>query len=317
MELFIPGSKKEKEKLEYELVIIGAGPAGLSAGIYATRSGLKGIVVEKNVVGGLAAEAPFIENYPGIKGIKGEELAKMMKEHAQEYLPVEEMNPVHEITKENDKFIIKTEKAEYVSDAIIFATGTTHKHLGVPGEKEFYGRGLSYCVTCDGYFFKDQDVIIIGGGNSGAIAGIFMKNIDRNVTIIEFMPRYMCENAYVKKINELGINYIMNAQVTEIFGDEKVKGIRYKDRVTGEAKELLANGVFIYVGLKPQSELAKSLGVDLNERGYIKVDNTMRTNIPRLYAAGDVTGGIAQVVVAASQGVIAALSAYEDLKLKG
>ena len=315
--LFVPGMGRKKETEEVDVVIIGAGPAGLSAGIYVTRAGLKGVVIDKGIAGGLASEAPFIENYPGFLGIKGEELASKIKEHAKSYLPVIEMSPISRIEKKEDgRFFVESEQGDYLASAIIFATGTTHKHLNVKGEQEFYGKGVSYCVTCDGYFFKDQRVVVIGGGNSGAIAAISLHGIAQKITILEYMPRYMCENAYVKKLSELGIEYIKNVQVTEIFGDEKVKGVRFINRETGEMKEIEADGVFIYVGLIPQSELAKSLGVELDQRGYIKVDSKMRTSMPKVYAAGDITGGVAQVVVAAAQGAIAALSCYEDLRLK-
>lgn len=315
--IFIPGAGKSVEIQEYEVAIIGSGPAGLTAGIYATRSGLKGVIIDKGIAGGLAAEAPFIENYTGFFGIKGEELASKMKEHAKTYLPIIEMSPISKIEKKEDgRFLIESDRGDFLVNAIIFATGTTHKHINVKGEREFYGKGVSYCVTCDGYFFKDQRVVIIGGGNSGAAAALSLAVIAKKITILEFMPRHMCEDVYVKRLAQHNIEYIKNVQVTEIFGDDKVKGVRYIERETGETKEIETDGVFIYVGLTPQSELAKSLGVEVDQKGYIKVDSKMRTSMPGIYAAGDVTGGVAQVIVAAAQGAIAALSCYEDLRLK-
>ncbi|MGB9824971.1 MAG: NAD(P)/FAD-dependent oxidoreductase [Candidatus Hydrothermia bacterium] len=315
--LFIPKKGEAKETKELDIVIIGSGPAGLTAGIYAARSGLTGIILEKGVGGGLAAEAPFVENYTGFFGLKGEELARKMKEHASQYMPILEMSPVTKVEKlEDRKYFVESDQGNFIAQAVIFATGTTHKHLNVKGEQEFYGKGISYCVTCDGYFFKDRRVVVIGGGNSGAAAALVLADIVKEVTILEFMPRFMCENFYVKKLQERGIKYITNAQVTEIFGDEVARGVKYIDRATGEEKIIETDGIFIYVGLIPQSELAKNLGCELDQRGYIKVDNRMRTNIPRVYAAGDVTGGVAQIIVAAAQGAIAALSAYEDLRLK-
>jgi thioredoxin reductase (NADPH) len=315
--LFIPKKGEAKETKELDIVIIGSGPAGLTAGIYAARSGLTGIILEKGVGGGLAAEAPFVENYTGFFGLKGEELARKMKEHASQYMPVLEMSPVTKVEKmEDGKYFVESDQGNFITQAVIFATGTTHKHLNVKGEQEFYGKGISYCVTCDGYFFKDRRAVVIGGGNSGAAAALVLADIVKEVTILEFMPRFMCENFYVKKLQERGIKYITNAQVAEIFGDEVARGVKYIDRTTGEEKIIETDGVFIYVGLIPQSELARNLGCELDQRGYIKVDNRMRTNIPRVYAAGDVTGGVAQIIVAAAQGAIAALSAYEDLRLK-
>ncbi len=317
MELILSSFGEAKEKRSVDVAIVGAGPAGLTAAIYAKRAGLKPIVIDKNVVGGLAAEAPFIENYPPFKGIKGEELMQKMKDHAKEYAEILDMSPIKKITKDKGLFLLDTEKGEVETQSLIFATGTTHKHLNVKGEKEFFGKGLSYCVTCDAYFFKNGRVVVIGGGNSGAIAALYLKDIGADVTVLEFMPRWMCEAAYREKIEQSGIEYITNAQVTEIFGDDKVKGVKYIERESGAEKVIETDGVFIYVGLIPQSKLAEELGVELTERGYIKTDQMMRTNVERIYAAGDITGGVAQVIVAAAQGAIAALSAYEDLKLKG
>jgi thioredoxin reductase (NADPH) len=232
-----------------------------------------------------------------------------------DYVEISERNEVKEIIKENDKFVIKAEKGEYKAKAIIFATGTTHKVLGVPGEKELFGKGVSYCVTCDGYFYRGKRVAVIGGGNSGAIAAIYLKDIGVEPVVLEYMPRFMCEKAYEKIIKERNIPYYTNVQVTSIEGKDKVEKVVYKDRATGETKEIKVDGVFVYVGLIPISDLAKKLGVKTNERGYINVDLKMRTNVPNIYAAGDVTGYAGQIIIAAGQGAMAALSAYEDLML--
>ncbi len=305
-----------RESREVDVVIIGAGPAGLSAGIYAIRAGLSAIIVDKGNAGGLAEEAPFVENYLGFEGIKGEELAKLFKEHAMKYVEISERNEVRDIVREGDRFLVKAEKGEYRAKAIIFATGTTHRKLNVPGENELFGKGVSYCVTCDGYFFRGKKVAVIGGGNSGAIAAIYLKDIGVEPVVIEYMPRYMCEKAYVDIINEKGIEYITNAMVTEIKGSDKVEAVVYKDRDTGETKEIKVDGVFIYVGLIPMSDLAKKIGVETDKRGYIKVSPKMRTNVPMVYAAGDVTGVAGQIIIAAGQGAMAALTAYEDLMLR-
>ncbi len=313
----MPTEEQSTGKKDFDIVIVGGGPAGLSAAIYASRAGLDVLVLEKDVAGGLVGEDPLVENYLGFKSIKGEDLAAKFKEHALEYAEIHEGEGVDEVKKDGSKFIVTTYKGEYTASALIIATGTTHKHLNIPGEKEYDGRGVSFCVTCDGFLFKGKPVAVIGGGNSGAIAAITLNDIASKVTVIEFMPRWMCESAYQKKIQELGIDYWTNSEVVEIFGDgKKVKGLRVKDRATGEIKELKVDGVFIYVGLIPQNEIAKQLGVELTDRGYIKVDSTQRTSVPGVYAAGDITGSQAQIIVAAGQGAIAALSAYEDLRLK-
>jgi len=305
-----------RESREVDLLIIGAGPAGLSAGIYAVRSGLNTFIIDKGNAGGLAEDAPFVENYLGFEGMTGEELAKRFKEHAMKYVEISERNEVKEIRKEGDIFFVNAEKGDYKAKAIIFATGTTHKKLNIIGEDKFYGKGVSYCVTCDGYFFRGKKVAVIGGGNSGAIAAIYLKDLGAEPIIYEYMPKYMCESAYRKIIEEKGIPYNKNVQVMEITGKESVEGIVYKDRDTGEVHQDEVSGVFIYVGLIPLSDLAKNIGVETDERGYIKVDMSMRTNVSRIYAAGDITGKAGQIIIAAGQGAVAALSAYEDLMLK-
>ena len=316
LELILGEERQEIEKRDFDLIIIGAGAAGLSAAVYATRAGLSNIVIDGSTAGGLTLEAPLVENYLGFTEIPGTELAKQFLEHARNYSKIIDNNKVLSIKKENE-YILQTEKGEFCSKAILFATGTKHKHLGIPGEQEYFGKGVSYCSTCDGWLFKNKKVLVIGGGNSGAIAAISMKNVVSEVKIFEFMPKYMCEDAYVKQINSMGIEYKRNVQVTEIKGDGKLaKSVKFKDRATGKESEEAFDGVFIYVGLSPQSELAKSIGVETTERGYIKADRSCRTNVERVYAAGDVAGSFAQIVVAASDGAIAADSCYRDLYLK-
>jgi thioredoxin reductase (NADPH) len=314
--MFILQDIDDKGKVDiYDVAIIGSGPAGLSAGIYTGRAGLTAVIFDKDIAGGLVKENPLVENYLGFKSIKGEELARNLVEHAKEYADLREMEKVESISKGKD-FLIVTEKGEYRAKSIIIATGTTHRPLGVPGEKELIGKGVSYCVTCDGYLFKGKRVAVIGGGNSGAIAAITLRDITEEVTVIEFMPDWMCEKAYEEKIKSLSIPYIKNAETLEIIGEKRVEGIKFRDRGTGREEILYVDGVFIYVGLIPQNELAKELGVELTEKGYIKTDSQQRTSLERVYAAGDITGGKAQIIVAAGQGAIAALSAYEDLRLK-
>ncbi len=297
----------------YDIIVVGGGPAGLTAGIYAARSGLKALIVEKKLAGGLLLEAPFIENYPGFEGLNGSELAELMKKHAKQYLPIREFEEVTSIEQEGALFRIFTLRSAYRTRSVVFATGTEHMRLNIRGERRFLGRGVSYCVTCDGYLFKGKRALVVGGGNSGAVAALFLSGICEKVYIVEFMPHFMCEAAYRKRLSEAKVDYIMNHKIVEIFGDDVVKGVKIINNATGEVKSLDVNGVFIYVGLKPQSRLAEKLGVKLDKKGYIEVDKNQRTNIPLVYAAGDVTGGKAQVVTAAAQGAVAALSAYEDL----
>jgi thioredoxin reductase (NADPH) len=316
MDLII-GEEEKIEKRDFDLIIIGAGAAGLSAAIYATRSGLSTVILDGSSPGGLTAEAPLVENYLGYTAIRGTELANNMVEHARNYTKIIDNCKVLSIKKEGN-FTLTTEKGKFTAKSIIFATGTKHKHLGVKGENEYYGKGLSYCVTCDGYLFKNKKVLVIGGGNSGAIAAIYLKNLAKEVKIFEFMPKFMCEDAYVKQIQSMGIEYKRNVQVMEIKGDGRsLKSVTFKERGTDNIHEEEFDGVFIYVGLMPQSEIAKTIGVKTNDKGFIEIDRNGRTNVDFVYAAGDVAGSFAQIIVAASDGAIAANSAYQDLSKKG
>jgi len=312
--------KAEEKRLneEYELFIVGGGPAGLSAGIYAIRAGLDAVIVEKTLAGGLVSEDPLIENYLGFESIEGEKLSKNFRNHALKYINIISNVEVLDIKKIDDRFFISLSTGQTVkSKAVIMATGTTHKKLGIKGEEEYLGKGVSYCVTCDAYFFKNKKVAVIGGGNSGAIAALYLKSVNVEPTVLEFMPKYMCEKAYQDQLKNNKINYIMNAQVMEIYGNgEKVIGLKYRDRSSNKEYDLKVDGVFIYVGLIPQTQSIKSLGINLDSRGYIITDKKCRTNVKNFYGAGDVTGDSGQIIISAGQGAVAALSAYEDLRLK-
>ena len=299
----------------YDLVIVGAGPAGLTAAIYARRAGLKTLVLDKNVAGGLVNDSPLIENYPGFARGPGAELVSRMKAHAQEYAEIRELEEVRRIEWQAAEFRISTSQGEYSASSVLLCTGTAHKKLGVEGEDRLQGKGVSYCSTCDGFFFRGKRVAVIGGGNSGAIAAIYLSEICEKVTVLEYMPRWMCEDFYRRRIEELKIAYLMNVETLEILGEDRVKGVRFRDRETGEEKKLAVDGVFIYVGLLPQNQLARDLGVTLSDKGYVVTDRKMRTNVKRVYAAGDLTGEPFQVVVACAEGATAALSAYEDVRL--
>ncbi len=312
-------SSEDDGQREFDFVVIGAGAAGLSAAVYAVRSGLTAVVLDRQVAGGLTAESPLVENYLGYKAIKGTDLAKDFIDHASQYAKIKENVTVNSVRKEGDRITIYTTDGEYYAKTLAITTGTSHKKIGVKGEDEYFGKGLSYCSTCDGYLFKGKDVVVIGGGNSGAIATISMSEYVRKISILEFMPKYMCEDAYVRTIEKGKIPYIRNAQVTEIVGDgKKVSSVKYKDRETGEEKGIKTDGVFIYVGLVPQTSFLKDSGVKLTERGYIPIDEKGRTNVEGIYAAGDVTqGSDAQIATAVGDGCKIALTAYRDMIKSG
>lgn len=319
MEFSLSRVSDEVVERDFDVLIIGAGAGGLSAAVYSVRSGLTALVIDKSVSGGLTAESPLVENYLGYKAIKGADLAKKFTEHALEYVKILENTEVISIKKTDGKIIAMTDKGEFTGKSLVIATGTSHKHLNVPGEKEYFAKGLSYCSTCDGFLFKDKRVVVIGGGNSGAIASISMNEYTSKTTILEFMDHYMCEEAYTKTLQKNNVDYILNAQVLEIVGDgRRVTGIKYKDRNSGEEKVLETDGVFIYVGLVPQTAFLKNSGVELSDRGYVKTDLKGRTSVDGIYSAGDVTQGTeAQIATAVGDGCRVAITNYNDLIRSG
>lgn len=300
--------------IEYELAVIGAGPAGFSAGIYAGRAGIKTVIFDKGNGGGLAAIAPNIENYAGFESITGVELVEKMRKHAEKYSDLRMYEEATSIKKTDDKFIIKTTNDTYTVRAVLLSMGTDHRKLDVPGEKEFTGRGVSYCATCDGFFFKRKNVAVIGGGNTALIESIYLKQVGcKTVYVIHRRDKLRAEKAYENEARKKGIEILFNKIVKQINGDELVKSLTLRDTKTNEETELPIDGIFVSIGVIPQNELAKQLKVRLTEQGYIMVDNQMRTNIRGVYAAGDITGGLRQVVTAVAEGAIAALTSTEVL----
>jgi thioredoxin reductase (NADPH) len=303
--------------MDYELGIIGAGPAGYSAAIYAVRAGIKTLILDKGFGGGLASISPNIENYAGFESISGMDLAEKMKKHASKYTKINLNEEVEDIVKKDDGFEIKTNKKKYKLKAIIICTGTEYRKLNAPGEKELVGKGVSYCATCDGFFFKDKIVAVVGGGNSALIEAIYLKQIGcREVYVIHRRDQLRAEKAYVDEAINKGVKIIYNTHVEEIKGKNRVDFLEVQDVKTNTKSKINLDGVFISIGEEPQNKLAKKLGVKLDEKGFIIVDKQMRTNIKGLYAAGDITGGLRQVITAAAEGAIAALSSTEAVGKK-
>ena len=297
---------------EWELIIIGAGPAGLTAGIYAGRRELKTLILEEKIPGGAAADSPLIENYPGFRSISGRELVNKMLEHCKSFgAEIHELEAVRELHLTRQEKMVRTVKNEYRAKAVIIATGSHHRELGVPGEKEFRGRGVSYCATCDGPFFKDKRVAVVGGGNTAAVSALFLADIASEVNLIHRRDRLRAEETIFRELQRKGIKFYWNSIVKEIKGENLVKSIIIHNQKNGELRELEIDGVFINVGEEPNSQIAKSAGIEVDQRGYIIVDNRQRTNIPGVYAAGDVTNcPVKQIGTAVGQGIIAAEEAY-------
>ena len=306
------------EDNRFDYLIIGAGAAGLASAIYGVRAGMKTIVLEGKGAGGQTGEASEIENYPGFPKIEGMKLAEKFKRHAEEYTQILEGRSVVSIEHVRDMkgihFLVKDSSGdEYYAGAILLATGAEHRKLGVKGEADFAGKGVSYCATCDGFFFRGRKVFMIGGGNTALMDAIYLKGIGVDVSIVHRRKEFRADMVYREKVKELGIPVVWNAVVEEIKGEKMVQSIVLKDVETGEITEHEANGVFIAVGITPNNELAKALGCELDGNTYVKVNRKQRTSVPYVYAAGDLVGGIQQIVVAAAEGAIAAMTAFEDI----
>lgn len=299
--------------MDFELAIIGSGPAGLSAGIYAARSGVKAVVFETGVPGGTTNINPLIENFLGFISIRGAELALKMKEHAEKYVEIKTGEGVDKLEVNDELVKLTTYKATYKAGAVVLATGTEYRQLGVKGEMEYVGKGVSYCATCDGMFFKDKPIAIVGGGSTAAVEALYLANLTDKISLIHRRDQLRAEEVYVDQLKAKGVDFILESVVEEIYGDKLVQGLKIKNIKTDEVTDLPLDGVFVSIGENPKIELAKQIGVELLDNGYIKTDTQQRTNIKRVYAAGDCTGGVRQIVTAAAEGAVAALTSLEVL----
>lgn len=301
--------------MDYELAVIGAGCAGYSAGIYAGRSGIKTVIFDEGMGGGLSNEAPMIENYPGFNSISGIELMEKMKGQAEKYVDLHFNEEVKKLEKDGEKIKIETSKGNYTAGVIIICTGTEHRRLEVKNEEKLRGRGVSYCATCDGFFFKNKKVVVVGGGSGALIEALYLHQIGCEVSLIHRRDRLRAEET-LKREAKKGIDIILNSIIEEIVGKEKVDGIKIKNARNNETSILKVDGIFVSIGEIPKTGLAEQLGVSMDERGYIITDDKQRTNVKRVYAAGDVTGGIRQIVTACAEGATAALASMEVLGKK-
>lgn len=301
----------------WDLIIIGAGPAGLTAGIYGARSGLKTLVLEEKTLGGAAADTPLVENYPGFfEGIGGRDLVDKMGEHCRRVgAEIRQLESFIELDVKGERRIVKTDRATYSASAVIVASGCHYKDLGVPGEKELRGRGVSYCTLCDGPLFKEKKVIVVGGGNAAIVSAVYLSNLASDVKLAHRRSELRAEEALVKSLHAQKVNILWNTELKEIRGDVKVKSIVLFNNKTSEAKEMDVDGVFVQVGEVPNSKIAKEAGVEVDKDGYVIVDSRQRTNIHGVYAAGDVTASpVKQIGTAVGQAIVAATEAYGYIK---
>ena len=249
----------------FDIIIIGAGPAGLTAGLYAGRQNSKALVIDKGLAGGLGSEVPMMENYPGFDLISGMELISKMKPQCEKFSEIRENQIIEDIEKRDDGIYIKTKSSigddfnEYLTKSVILATGASHRHLNVPGENEFLGRGVAYCATCDGMFFVNRNVLMVGGGNSAAQEALYLKNIGCNVKIVHRRDSLRCEHRLEELLQEKGVEILWNSTIKEIKGDMAVDSVTLvRD---GVEEEYETDAVFVAIGDEPSNGLAKQLGV--------------------------------------------------------
>jgi thioredoxin reductase (NADPH) len=301
----------------WELVIIGAGAAGLAAGIYGARSGLKTLAVDEKFAGGTTADAPVVENYPGFSHIAGNELAEKMVDHCKKVgVTFHEVENVTGLDVAGERKIVKTSRGEYEAKAVIVATGSHYREIGVKGEKEFRGKGVSYCGVCDGPFFKGKRVLVIGGGNSAATTTLYLSGIAAEVLVTHRRNAFRAEEALVKDIaSKENVQVFWNTEVREIKGEKLVSKVILYHNKKGETEEISVDAVFVQIGEAPNSHIARDADVQVDDAGYIKTDIFQRTNILGVYAAGDVTNHpVKQIGTAVGQGITAALEAYSFIR---
>ena len=299
----------------YDTIIIGAGPAGMTAALYAARSNLKVALLERGIPGGQMNNTADIENYPGYANISGPELAEKMFEPL-ENLGVEHLfGLVEKIEDRGDFKEIITEDERFETKTVIIASGANHRHLGVPGEEDYNSRGVSYCAVCDGAFFRDEDLLVVGGGDSAVEEAIFLTRFAKSVTIVHRRDELRAQKVLQDRAftNEK-IRFVWDSVVESIHGDErKVTGVTFKNVKTGELSQAEFGGIFIYVGLDPVSEFAADLGIT-DEAGWILTDHQMKTSVAGIYAVGDVRQkDLRQITTAVGDGATASQEAYKYL----
>jgi thioredoxin reductase (NADPH) len=297
----------------WDVIIIGAGSAGLSAAIYAVRSGLKTLVLDEKFAGGTISDAPTIVNYPGFASISGGELAQKMTDHARALgANIHDIEAVTAMNLTGETKTVTTTATSYQAKTVIIATGSHYKEIGAKGEKEFRGKGVSYCGVCDGPFFKGKHVLVVGGGNSACITTLYLSGLASQVTVIHRRQMFRAEESLVRDINtKTNVKIIWNTEIQEIKGDRQVRSVTLIDNSTGQTSELAVDAVFVQVGEAPNSQIAQASGVEVDEHGYIKIDIRQHTNLEGVYGAGDVTNHpVKQVGTAVGQGITAALEAY-------
>lgn len=297
-------------------LIIGSGPAGLSAALYAARADLAPVVLSGMDLGGQVSKTDAIENYPGfVDGIEGPDLVQIFQEQAERFGAEIVFDSATEVDLSERPFKVTTYGGEYLAESLIIATGASIRELGVPGETEFTGRGVSYCATCDGHFFKEKDLVVVGGGDSALKEGVFLTRFAKSVTIVHRRDELRGGPYLAKKAqNNPKISFIWDTEVTEIIGEGTVNSVRLKNKKTGEETIRETDGIFIFIGHDPNTEMFKD-SLEMDDNGYLILDQQMHTNVPGVFAAGEVGDPhFQQVIISAGMGAAAAMEAVEFLE---
>jgi len=295
---------------DYDVIIVGGGPAGLAAGLYTARMDLNAVLLDRGPLGGQLLNTELVEDYPGFESILGADLATKMGEHARKFgLEVRDFEPVKEIDIDGETRVVRLESGDELrARAVIMAAGGLPRYLDVPGEKEYWGRGVSYCAVCDGAFFKGQELAVVGGGDAAVEEGDFLTRYASKVYVIHRRNEFRAQPILIDRARaNPKIEFILDSHVQSIVGDEKVRGVRYERQ--GKDTELAVGGVFIFVGFVPNSKLLK-VHVDHDDAGYILTDRNMQTSVPGIWAVGDVRAQLTkQIATAVGDGTTAAVAA--------
>lgn len=300
----------------YDVIIIGAGPAGMTASIYTSRANLTTLMLEKKFPGGQMLSTGEIENYTGYDEISGPELSEKMFNHSKKFGTEFDFGEIIDIELSGNYKIVKTSDKEYKCKSVIIATGTEARLLNIEGEAEFSGKGVSYCAICDGAFFRNKNVVVIGGGDSAVEEALYLSNLAKEVTVIHRRDQLRAEKILQERaFSKENIKFIWDSIPKKISGEKKVSHITIENVKTNEQTEINADGIFIYIGMIPQTDIFKKLNI-LDDRNYVVTDKNLSTSIPGVFCAGDARQKeIRQVITAASDGSIAAQSAYKYVEL--
>ena len=315
------GIRQQASRSYYDLVIVGGGPAALAAGIYTAREGLSTLIIERAGIGGQAGITQEIENYPGFpEPVGGGELADRLRRQAERFdVEVLSAQEVTSLERDGDNWAVRVRSGdEYCCPAVVVATGATYRRLGVPGESDLIGAGIHFCATCDGPFYKGQDVVVVGGGNSGFQEGVFLTKFAKSVTIMERSDRINASQALQDKVaGRDDMEVLLQTTIERFEGKGRLSSIVVKDEATGQTREMSPGAVFVFIGLLPNTELVKGL-VELDDLGFIVTRSNLETSVTGLFAAGDCRhGSTKQVASAVGEGATVALMVREYLERKG